>query len=87
MTRRPKPIEAEPPWMRLGPAADAPDEGDDGERLWKRIAESVKPLKETKHKRHALPSSLAGEASRAKRTTADETPPAAGRIPSARPRP
>jgi len=53
--KRPKRIAEEPPWMRLGPAADAPDEGDDGERLWKKIAEGVKPLKETKHKRHAKP--------------------------------
>lgn len=63
MTRRPKHIADDPPWMRLGPAADAPDEGDDGERLWKKIAEGVRPLKETKHKRHAkpLPSPLEGE--------------------------
>lgn len=53
MTKRPKRIESEPPWMRLGPAADAPDEGDDGERLWKKIAAGVTPLKKTKHKRHA----------------------------------
>lgn len=53
--KRPKRIESEPPWMRLGPAADAPDEGDDGERLWKKIAEGVKPLGETKHRRHAPP--------------------------------
>ena len=31
MTKRPKRIADDPPWMRLGPAADAPDEGDDGE--------------------------------------------------------
>jgi DNA-nicking Smr family endonuclease len=55
MTRRPKPIESEPPWMRLGPAGDDADEGDDGERLWKKLAQGVKPLKETKHKRHAKP--------------------------------
>jgi DNA-nicking Smr family endonuclease len=69
MTRRPKPIGEEPPWMRLGPAADAPDEGDDGERLWKKIAEGVKPLKEAKHKRHAAPSPGAPE--RAKRAAAE----------------
>ncbi|HEY7608985.1 MAG TPA: Smr/MutS family protein [Alphaproteobacteria bacterium] len=55
MTRRPKPFEREPPWMRLGPAADAPDEGDDGERLWQKLAAGVKPLGETKHKKHARP--------------------------------
>ena len=55
MTRRPKPLDDEPPWMRLGPAADDPAEGDDGERLWKKIAEGVKPLGQTKHKRHAKP--------------------------------
>jgi DNA-nicking Smr family endonuclease len=57
--------------MRLGPAADAADEGDDGERLWKKIAEGVKPLAETKHKKHAkpLPSPLEGEVARAKRGT------------------
>ncbi len=83
MTRRPKPIERDPPWLRLGPAADAPDEGDDGERLWKRIAEGVKPLKETKHKRHARPSSLEGEVSRPKGSTAGAMAPAAERTPSA----
>jgi DNA-nicking Smr family endonuclease len=41
--------------MRLGPAADAHGEGDDGERLWKKLAEGVKPLQETKHRRHATP--------------------------------
>jgi len=70
MTKRPKQIEREPPWMRLGPAGDAADEGDDGERLWKKIAAGVKPLDETKHKKHArplpspqkpLPSPLEGE--------------------------
>jgi DNA-nicking Smr family endonuclease len=65
MTRRPKHIDREPPWMRLGPAADGPDEGDDGERLWKKIAEGVKPLKETKHKRHAPPAPAEGEPARA----------------------
>ncbi len=60
--KRPKRIESEPPWMRLGPAADAPDEGDDGERLWKKIAEGVKPLGQTKHKRHAPPAAPAGAA-------------------------
>jgi DNA-nicking Smr family endonuclease len=55
MTRRPKPLDDEPPWMRLGPAADDMAEGDDGERLWKKIAEGVKPLGQTKHKRHAKP--------------------------------
>jgi len=51
--------------MRLGPAADAPDEGDDGERLWKKLAEGVKPLAETKHGKHAkpIPSPLAGKPS------------------------
>ncbi len=89
MTRRPKPIERDPPWMRLGPAADAPDEGDDGERLWKRIAEGVKPLGETRHKRHAkpLPSPLEGEVSRAtnaqrsRAPTEGATAPAAGTPP------
>ena len=60
MPKRPKRIESEPPWMRLGPAADGPDEGDDGERLWKKIAEGVKPLGETKHKRHAPPAAPVG---------------------------
>ena len=64
MTRRPKPTDREPPWMRLGPAADGPDEGDDGERLWKKIAEGVKPLKETKHKRQAPPPPAEGELKR-----------------------
>ncbi len=61
--------------MRLGPAADAPDEGDDGERLWWRITEGVKPLKEAKHKRHArpVPSALDGEGSNAKHRTEGET--------------
>jgi len=79
MTRRPKPIESEPPWMRLGPAADAHDEGDDGERLWKKIAEGVKPLRQTRHKRHAVPPPVEGEAPRAKRTPApmaEKSPPA-----------
>jgi len=60
--------------MRLGPAADAHGEGDDGERLWKKLAEGVKPLQETKHKRHASPSPspLEGEVSRAKRVTEGE---------------
>ena len=83
MTRRPKPIESEPPWMRLGPAADAHDEGDDGERLWKKIAEGVKPLRQTKHKRHSVPSPIEGEASRAKRPTEGPTAPTAGKSPSA----
>ena len=69
MTRRPKPIEHEPPWLRLGPASDGPDEGDDGERLWQKLAAGVKPLGETKHKRHASPSPLEREVSRAKRGT------------------
>jgi len=87
MTKRPKPIAEEPPWMRLGPAADAPDEGDDGERLWRKLAEGVKPLKQTKHKRLArpLPTTFEGEASRAKHVTEGDldanTPPA--RSPSA----
>ena len=89
MTRRPKPIEHEPPWMRLGPASDAPDEGDDGERLWQKLAAGVKPLGETKHKRHASPSPLEREVSRAKRGTerglAADTPlahtPSAGAAP------
>jgi DNA-nicking Smr family endonuclease len=79
MTRRPKPIESEPPWMRLGPAADAHDEGDDGERLWRKIAEGVKPLRQTRHKRHAVPSPVEGEAPRAKRVPApmaEKLPPA-----------
>jgi DNA-nicking Smr family endonuclease len=83
MKRRPKHIAKEPPWMRLGPAADSPDEGDDGERLWKRIAEGVKPLKETKHKRHAPPSSADAETARAKLSAAREAAPAAGRSHSA----
>ena len=85
MTKRPKPIAGEPPWMRLGPAADAQGEGDDGERLWKKIAQGVKPLKETKHKRHArpLPSPLEGEVSRAKRVTEGATAPTAERAASA----
>ena len=71
--------------MRLGPAADAPDEGDDGERLWKKIAEGVKPLRQTKHKRHAraLSSSLEGEVSRAKRATEGAAAPAAARASTA----
>jgi DNA-nicking Smr family endonuclease len=71
MTKRPPRLEREPPWMRLGPAADAPDEGDDGERLWKQVAQRVKPLGETKHKKHAksLPSPLEGEVARPKRAT------------------
>jgi DNA-nicking Smr family endonuclease len=73
MTKRPKRIESEPPWMRLGPAADAPDEGDDGERLWKRIAGAVTPLKDTKHKRHAAPGPPATAADRTRRIA---TPPA-----------
>lgn len=79
MTRRPKPIESEPPWMRLGPAADAHDEGDDGERLWKKIAEGVKPLRQTRHKRHAVPAPAEGDAPRAKRVPAPmaEKPPPA----------
>jgi DNA-nicking Smr family endonuclease len=57
--------------MRLGPAADAPDEGDDGERLWRKLAEGVKPLRQTKHKRHAkpVPSPLEGEVARAANAT------------------
>ncbi|MFO0986065.1 MAG: Smr/MutS family protein [Alphaproteobacteria bacterium] len=55
MPKRPKRIASEPPWMRLGPAADAPDEGDDGERLWTKIAAGVTPLAKTRHKRHAAP--------------------------------
>lgn len=63
MIRKPKRLDREPPWMRLGPAADAHGEGDDGERLWKKIAEGVKPLKETKHRRNAkaVPSPFEGE--------------------------
>lgn len=57
MPKRPKRIASEPPWMRLGPAADAPDEGDDGERLWTKIAAGVTPLAKTRHKRHAAPAS------------------------------
>jgi DNA-nicking Smr family endonuclease len=89
MTRRPKKIDRDPPWMRLGPAADAPDEGDDGERLWKKIAEGVKPLKETKHRRHAkpLPSSLEGELARAKRATEGATAPNSENRPAAPSRP
>ena len=78
MTRRPKPIEHEPPWMRLGPASDTPDEGDDGERLWQKLAAGVKPLGETKHKRHASPSPLEREVSRAKRVTEGGTQHGAG---------
>jgi DNA-nicking Smr family endonuclease len=65
--------------MRLGPAADSPDEGDDGERLWKKIAEGVKPLTETKHRRHAkpVPSPLEGEAARAKRAAEGGAAPSA----------
>jgi len=63
MTKRPTRLERDPPWMRLGPAGDSADEGDDGERLWKKIAQGVKPLVETKHKKHAkpLPFPLAGD--------------------------
>lgn len=82
MTKRPKRIESEPPWMRLGPAADAPDEGDDGERLWKKIAEGVKPLTETKHKRHAKALPREEEAAARKRAgDAAPVPIAAPRLP------
>ncbi len=67
MTKRPKRIAEEPPWMRLGPAADSPDEGDDGERLWKRIAGGVTPLKDTRHKRHVPPAGPADIGDRAQR--------------------
>ncbi len=81
--KRPKRIEREPPWMRLGPAADSPDEGDDGERLWKKIADGVKPLRETKHKRHAPPPSAARDgAPAAPKRTGDTAP-----MPAAAPRP
>jgi len=82
MTKRPSKLERDPPWMRLGPAADAPDEGDDGERLWKKLAEGVKPLAETKHGKHAKPknsSPLEGEVAGAKPRT--EGAPSAGTAP------
>ena len=80
MPKRPRRIESEPPWMRLGPAADTPDEGDDGERLWKKLAEGVKPLKETRHKRHVPPAPPARPARmepavRPKASAAPVTPP------------
>lgn len=89
MKKQPKRIADEPPWMRLGPAADAHGEGDDGERLWKRVAEGVKPLEATKHKRHAKPHSspLEGEMSRAKRMAEGATAPAAVDRPATRPAP
>jgi DNA-nicking Smr family endonuclease len=65
--RRPPRLEQDPPWLRLGPAADDPHEGGNGERLWQKITEGVKPLGETKHKKHAraaaaAPSPLEGGA-------------------------
>lgn len=85
MPKPPKRIESEPPWMRLGPAADTPDEGDDGERLWKKIAASVKPLGETKHKRQAPPAAPAGPA-RAQPAPRPKTPAAAAPVTPPAPR-
>jgi DNA-nicking Smr family endonuclease len=85
MPKQPKRIESEPPWMRLGPAADDPDEGDDGERLWKKIAEGVKPLGETKHKRHAPPAAPARPA-RVERSSGPQAPAEAARTPPLPPR-
>jgi len=71
---RPPKLKRDPPWMRLGPAADDPQDGGNGERLWRKIAEGVTPLAKTKHKRHAkpfpsLPSPLEGEVARVQRAT------------------
>lgn len=71
---RPPKLKRDPPWMRLGPAADHPHDGGNGERLWRKVAEGVTPLAKTKHKRHAkpppsLPSPLEGEVSDAKHRT------------------
>jgi len=75
--------------MRLGPAADAPDEGDDGERLWKKLAEGVKPLQQTRHRRHAVPPPLDAEFARTKRIAEGpavrQTPAPAPRLPIRRP--
>jgi len=64
--RRPPKLHRDPPWMRLGPAGDddakcggakgadaAP--ANDGESLWRRIAEGITPLAKTKHRRNARP--------------------------------
>lgn len=64
-TRPPK-LQRDPPWMRLGPAGDDPEEGGNGERLWRKLAEGVTPLAKTRHGRQAppapsLPSPLEGE--------------------------
>lgn len=51
--RRPPKLDRDPPWMRLGPAGDEPEETGNGERLWRKIAEGVTPLAKTKHRRNA----------------------------------
>ncbi len=86
MTKPPKRIESEPPWMRLGPAADAPDEGDDGERLWKKIAAGVTPLKKTKHKRHAPPTPTADPPADSRRPAKSDAGTATKRASAAAPR-
>ncbi len=53
--RRPPTFDADPPWMRLGPASDDPISGDDGEKLWHDMTRRVTPLAETRQRKHADP--------------------------------
>ncbi len=47
--RRPPQLRSDPPWMRLGPAPDEAEAGDEGEKLWREFSEKVTPLRGKKN--------------------------------------
>lgn len=62
--------------MRLGPAGDGPEEGGNGERLWKKIVAGVVPLAKTRHKRHAAAAAAPPAKPAAPMAAAPNLPPA-----------